>query len=86
MMKEFKNIRERSEGAKFLCLAYKINNWRIEKNSICRMEYGSDPNYELVIGQIDYDWRMSAHLSTTETNQFNIFSSYLCKYNWQKDL
>jgi len=28
---------------------------------------------------------MSAHLSTTETSQFNIFSSYFCKYNWQKD-
>jgi len=39
-----------------------------------------------MIGQIDYDWRnMFAHFSTTKTSQFNIFSSYLCKYNWQKD-
>jgi len=39
-----------------------------------------------MIGQIDYDWKnMSAHLSTTKNSQFNIFSSYLCKYNWQKD-
>ena len=32
MIKEFKNIRERSERAKFLCLGYEVNNWRIEKN------------------------------------------------------
>ena len=39
-----------------------------------------------MIGQIDYDWwNIFAHLSTTKTSQFNTFSSYLCKYNWQKD-
>jgi len=32
MIKEFKNIRERGERAKFLCLGYKTNNWRIGKN------------------------------------------------------
>jgi len=31
MIIEFKNIRERSERAQFLCLGYKTNNWRIEK-------------------------------------------------------
>jgi len=31
MIKEFKNLRERSERAKFLCLGYKTNNWRIKK-------------------------------------------------------
>jgi len=31
MVKEFKNIRERSELAKFLCLGYKTNNLRIGK-------------------------------------------------------
>jgi len=31
MIKEFKNIRERSERAQFLCLGFKTNNWRIEK-------------------------------------------------------
>ena len=33
MIKEFKNIRERSERAKFLCLGYKTNNCRIEKKN-----------------------------------------------------
>jgi len=31
MIKEFKNICEQSERAKFLRLGYKVNNWRIEK-------------------------------------------------------
>ena len=31
MIKEFKNIRERSERAKFLCLGHKTNNLRIGK-------------------------------------------------------
>jgi len=33
MIKDFKNICERSERAKFLCLGYKTNNWRIEKKT-----------------------------------------------------
>jgi len=33
MIKEFKNIRERSERTKFLCLGYKTNNWRIGKKT-----------------------------------------------------
>ena len=33
MIKGFKNIRERSERAKFLCLGYETINWRIEKKN-----------------------------------------------------
>ena len=31
MINVFKNIRERSDRAKFLCLGYKTNNWRKKK-------------------------------------------------------
>ena len=44
MIKEFNNMRERSERAKFLCLGYKVNNWRIEKN------HGPKQQLEKILG------------------------------------